>query len=179
MFYIPGLVNNPIAVPYDMREGENCIAIRLQKDDVFMHLKYKTIPGSIEMGAEQLITYVEEDFHYNKLIDINKADLKSLFDFFDNLVVEEPILRNTEFLVVYRNGKFYLNGVKMAHENFNSSNRSETERWAKIIDFPILPYYWRGGYERLKLPAFTDSTYIQRYESNTKTAPQKLIGPAR
>ena len=134
MFYIPGLVNNPIALPYDMKEGENCVAIRLYKEDIFLHLKYKTIPGSIEMGAEQLITYVEEDFHYNKLIDINKDDLRSLFEFFDKLVIDEPILRNTEFLIIYRNRKFYLHGVKMSHENFNEANRCETERWAKILE---------------------------------------------
>lgn len=178
MVYIPGLKTNPIAVPYDMFEGEKCVAIRLRKDDIFIHLKYKTIPGSIEMGAEQIITYVEEDFHYNKLINVNKADLKSLFDFFDNLVIEEPILRHTEFLVVYRNKKFYLHGIKMAHENFNSASRSETEKWAKIIKMPVLPIYWKGKFERLKLAVFTESTYIQRYESNTKTASQKLIGPA-
>lgn len=175
MIYIPGLINNHIVLPYDMREGENCVAIRLNKEDTFIHLKYKTIPGSIEMGGEQLITYVEEDFHYNKLIDINRSDLKRLFELFDNLVNKENILRQTEFLVVYRNRKFHLQGVKLAHENFNDTNRSETERWAKILQLPLLTYYWKGGYDRLKLPAFTDSTYIQRYEPSPKKTSQKLI----
>lgn len=176
MFFIPGLKHTNLILPYGIRNGDPCVAMRYHSTDIFFHLKFKILEGSVEEGNPEFITYVEEDFQHEKLILIDRPQLRELFAKFDKLVENEPLVQHSGFLIVYRNKTFYLHGVKLAHQNFNETSRSEVEKWAKILGYPTLPVYWRGEYDRYKMLAFSENTYIQKYESNPKATPQKLIG---